>query len=98
MAEAFNGGVVMISHDFRLLQQVADEIWVVDRGLKVWDRDIRSYKASLKSMHVYNDVRSYTEIPNIVADTICTVHGTTFYSTVNNMSVHKTSYYTTEIV
>ncbi len=56
MAEAiknFNGGVVVISHDFRLLQQIADEIWVVDRGLKVWDGDIRSYKASLKKKHGY---------------------------------------------
>lgn len=36
MAEAiqnFNGGVVVISHDFRLLEKVAEEIWVVDRGL-----------------------------------------------------------------
>jgi hypothetical protein len=27
---------------------VAEEIWVVDRGLKVWDGDINSYKNSLK--------------------------------------------------
>lgn len=46
--KAFNGGVVVISHDFRLLSQVAEEIWVVDRGLKVWDGDINSYKNSLK--------------------------------------------------
>ena len=26
--KAFNGGVVVISHDFRLLQKVAEEIWV----------------------------------------------------------------------
>ena len=51
--KAFNGGVVVISHDFRLLQQVAEEIWVVDNGLKVWDGDIRSYKASLKSKYGY---------------------------------------------
>lgn len=49
----FNGGVVVISHDFRLLQQIAEEIWVIDRGLKVWDGDIRSYKASLKKKHGY---------------------------------------------
>lgn len=57
MAEAinaFNGGVVVISHDFRLLSKIAEEIWVVDRGLKVWDGDIRSYKASLKKKHGYN--------------------------------------------
>ncbi len=56
MAEAiraFNGGVVVISHDFRLLQQVAEEIWVVNKGLKVWEGDIRSYKASLKKKHGY---------------------------------------------
>lgn len=51
--KAFNGGVVVISHDFRLLQQVADEIWVINRGLTVWDGDIRSYKASLKKVHGY---------------------------------------------
>ena len=46
--KAFNGGVVVISHDFRLLSQVAEEIWVVNKGLVVWDGDINSYKASLK--------------------------------------------------
>eukprot|EP00607_Mallomonas_marina_P007355 CAMPEP_0182420332 /NCGR_PEP_ID=MMETSP1167-20130531/5053_1 /TAXON_ID=2988 /ORGANISM="Mallomonas Sp, Strain CCMP3275" /LENGTH=602 /DNA_ID=CAMNT_0024596157 /DNA_START=58 /DNA_END=1862 /DNA_ORIENTATION=- len=54
MAEAiksFNGGVVVISHDFRLLQQVAEEIWVINHGLNVWDGDIRSYKASLQKAH-----------------------------------------------
>jgi ATP-binding cassette, subfamily F, member 2 len=56
MAEAinaFNGGVVVISHDFRLLSKVAEEIWVIDKGLKVWDGDIRTYKASLKKKHGY---------------------------------------------
>ena len=51
--KAFNGGVVVISHDFRLLQQVAEEIWVIDRGLKVWNGDIRDYKASLKKKFGY---------------------------------------------
>lgn len=51
--KAFNGGVVVISHDFRLLQQVAEEIWVIDKGLKVFDGDIRTYKASLKKKHGY---------------------------------------------
>jgi len=51
--KAFNGGVVVISHDFRLLQQITDEIWVVNKGLHVWDGDIRSYKAFLKSQHGY---------------------------------------------
>lgn len=51
MAEAINsykGGLVVISHDFRLLNQIADEIWVVDKGIKKWTGDIRSYKAQLQ--------------------------------------------------
>lgn len=45
---AFTGGVVLVSHDFRLLSQVAREIWVVDGGISVWKGDIKSYKESLK--------------------------------------------------
>ncbi|CDF33106.1 unnamed protein product [Chondrus crispus] len=51
LAEAINsfeGGVVLVSHDFRLLSQVAREIWVVEEGVKVWRGDILSYKESLK--------------------------------------------------
>lgn len=44
----FEGGVVLVSHDFRLLSQTAREIWVVDNGVKVWSGDIFSYKESLK--------------------------------------------------
>ncbi|KAI0566964.1 ABC transporter [Gracilaria domingensis] len=44
----FEGGVVLVSHDFRLLSQVAREIWVVDHGVKIWEGDILSYKESLK--------------------------------------------------
>jgi len=56
MAEAINafqGGVVLVSHDFRLLSKVAEEVWVVDHGLKVFDGDIRDYKASLKKSFGY---------------------------------------------
>jgi ABC-type uncharacterized transport system ATPase subunit len=38
---------------YRLLQQVAEEIWVIDKGLHVFDGDIRAYKASLKKLHGY---------------------------------------------
>mmetsp|Transcript_36598 Transcript_36598/g.89398 ORF Transcript_36598/g.89398 Transcript_36598/m.89398 type:complete len:614 (+) Transcript_36598:294-2135(+) len=51
LAEAinnFDGGVVLVSHDFRLLGQVAKEIWVVDHGVDVWKGDIISYKQSLR--------------------------------------------------
>lgn len=56
MAEAirdFKGGVVVISHDFRLLQQVVDEIWIVDHGIRKWDGDILSYKNKLKESFGY---------------------------------------------
>jgi len=51
LAEAlnkFNGGLVLVSHDFRLISQVAKEIWVCDNHtIKKWQGDIRSYKDSL---------------------------------------------------
>lgn len=51
LAEAINrfeGGVCLVSHDFRLLEKVAKTIWVVDnKRITVWDGDIRSYKNSL---------------------------------------------------
>jgi len=50
LAEAinsFNGGVLVISHDFKLLSKCADEIWEVDHGVKVFGGDIRDYKKNL---------------------------------------------------
>eukprot|EP00035_Acanthoeca_spectabilis_P020582 m.433630 g.433630 ORF g.433630 m.433630 type:complete len:628 (-) comp17598_c0_seq1:1374-3257(-) len=45
---AFEGGMVLISHDFRLLQQCAKEIWIVDDGaVTPWKGDIASYKKHL---------------------------------------------------
>lgn len=50
----FEGGLVVVSHDFRLLQQVAKEIWVCeDRKITKWQGSIFDYKKSLaKSMGV----------------------------------------------
>mmetsp|Transcript_12816 Transcript_12816/g.29065 ORF Transcript_12816/g.29065 Transcript_12816/m.29065 type:complete len:557 (-) Transcript_12816:137-1807(-) len=52
LAEAINkftGGLVLVSHDFRLIGQVAKEIWVCDKkSVTKWDGDIQSYKAHLK--------------------------------------------------
>jgi len=51
LAEAinnFDGGMVLVSHDFRLINQVAKEVWVCDKHtVKKWSGDIRSYKNSL---------------------------------------------------
>jgi ATP-binding cassette subfamily F protein 2 len=45
---AFEGGVIVVSHDFRLLSQIAKEIWVVENGVTIWPGDIKSYKAHLR--------------------------------------------------
>lgn len=44
----FEGGLLLISHDFRLLDQVAKEVWVCDKGIHKWQSSIREYKESLK--------------------------------------------------
>lgn len=41
----FDGAVVVVSHDLRLIEQIADEIWIVEHGVvKVFPGDIREYK------------------------------------------------------
>jgi ATP-binding cassette subfamily F protein 2 len=45
----FSGGIVLVSHDFRLINQVAKEIWVCEKQtITKWPGDILSYKAHLK--------------------------------------------------
>lgn len=48
LAEAINefeGAVVVVSHDLRLIAQIADEIWIVDQGeAKKFNGDIADYK------------------------------------------------------
>ena len=46
----YDGGLVLVSHDFRLISQVAQEVWVVDdQKVTLWDGDILSYKAHLRA-------------------------------------------------
>jgi len=46
---AFNGGMVLVSHDFRLINQVADTILVCgDETVTRWNGDIGHYKATLR--------------------------------------------------
>ncbi|CAE8661824.1 unnamed protein product [Polarella glacialis] len=51
LAEAirnFAGGVVLVSHDFRLIDQVAKEIWVCEgKTVKKYEGNIQSYKKEL---------------------------------------------------
>eukprot|EP01126_Amoeba_proteus_P057455 TRINITY_DN7312_c0_g1_i1.p1 TRINITY_DN7312_c0_g1~~TRINITY_DN7312_c0_g1_i1.p1 ORF type:complete len:589 (-),score=113.79 TRINITY_DN7312_c0_g1_i1:44-1810(-) len=45
----FEGGMVLVSHDFRLISQVAEEIWECKGGrITKWDGDIMSYKNTLR--------------------------------------------------
>ncbi|KAK3832248.1 MAG: P-loop containing nucleoside triphosphate hydrolase protein [Linnemannia elongata] len=44
----FSGGVVLVSHDFRLLKEVAEQIIVVDKGVSVFDGTIAEYKKILQ--------------------------------------------------
>uniref|UniRef100_A0A8C8MDD6 ATP-binding cassette sub-family F member 2 n=1 Tax=Oncorhynchus tshawytscha TaxID=74940 RepID=A0A8C8MDD6_ONCTS len=52
LADAINeyeGGMMLVSHDFRLIQQVAQEIWVCEKQtITKWNRDILAYKHHLK--------------------------------------------------
>jgi ATP-binding cassette, subfamily F, member 2 len=44
----FEGGMMLVSHDFRLISQVAEEIWICNhQKLTKWDGDIFSFKQSL---------------------------------------------------
>lgn len=45
----FQGGVVLVSHDFRLISQVAKNIWVCENGqVKEWKKSIKDYKEALR--------------------------------------------------
>lgn len=52
LAEAINdfeGGLVLVSHDFRLINQVANEIWICEHGtVTKWKGNILDYKEHLK--------------------------------------------------
>ncbi|KAK4286420.1 hypothetical protein QN277_002978 [Acacia crassicarpa] len=53
LAEALNewdGGMVLVSHDFRLINQVAHEIWVcADQAVTRWEGDIMEFKEHLRA-------------------------------------------------
>ncbi|GJS61547.1 ABC transporter F family member 1 [Tanacetum coccineum] len=53
LAEALNewdGGMVLVSHDFRLINQVAREIWVCEnQTITRWNGDIMGFKEHLRS-------------------------------------------------
>lgn len=45
----FEGGLMLVSHDFRLISQVAEEIWVCEKQtITKWSGTIESYKEHLR--------------------------------------------------
>merc|ERR1711874_965319 len=45
----FEGGLVLVSHDFRLINQVAEKIWICEKEkVTEWNGDIMAYKDNLK--------------------------------------------------
>ena len=52
---AFDGGVILVSHDFRLISQVAQEIWVCEnQTITKWEGDIQSYKKHVSDRTLRN--------------------------------------------
>jgi ATP-binding cassette subfamily F protein 2 len=52
LAEAINewsGGIVLVSHDFRLISQVAEQILLCEGGkISPWEGSIEAYKERLR--------------------------------------------------
>ncbi|KAJ1461490.1 P-loop containing nucleoside triphosphate hydrolase protein [Pelagophyceae sp. CCMP2097] len=51
----FEGGVLLVSHDMRLISQVAKEIWIIDKGVKVYRGDISRFKMDLRKQMKLGD-------------------------------------------
>jgi len=46
----YEGGVILVSHDFRLIDQVANDIWICEnQKVTKWEGDILGYKNHLKA-------------------------------------------------
>jgi energy-coupling factor transporter ATP-binding protein EcfA2 len=46
----YNGGLVLVSHDFRLISKVANEIWICEnQTVTKWNGTIQEYKDVLKA-------------------------------------------------
>lgn len=50
-AAEWDGGLVLVSHDFRLISQVAQEIWEVNKGVRKFQGDILAFKEHLRKTH-----------------------------------------------
>lgn len=58
----FEGGLVLVSHDFRLINQVAEEIWVCEKGtVTKWEGGILNYKEHLKAKVLKENAKAEKE-------------------------------------
>lgn len=48
---AFEGGVVLVSHDERLIELVVDELWVVDKGANGKPGTVTVFNGSFQEYH-----------------------------------------------
>ncbi|XP_034255272.1 ATP-binding cassette sub-family F member 2 [Thrips palmi] len=59
----FEGGLVLVSHDFRLINQVAEEIWICEKGtVTKWEGGILDYKEHLKTKVLKENAKSEKEL------------------------------------
>jgi ATP-binding cassette subfamily F protein 1 len=65
LAEALNdfkGGILLVSHDARLIQQVCSDIWVVgDNTVTIYDGDFEDYRAELVAEFEEKETREEEE-------------------------------------
>lgn len=55
----FGGGLILVSHDFRLISQVAEEIWICEKqAVTKWDGDITSYKQMLREQVMQRNAKA----------------------------------------
>lgn len=58
----FEGGLVLVSHDFRLINQVAEEIWICEKGtVTKWEGGILNYKEHLKTKVLKENAKAEKE-------------------------------------
>ncbi|XP_020285332.1 ATP-binding cassette sub-family F member 2 isoform X2 [Pseudomyrmex gracilis] len=61
----FEGGMVLVSHDFRLINQVAEEIWVCENGtVTKWSGNILDYKEHLKDKVLSDNQKRQKDFTN----------------------------------
>jgi len=62
----FNGGLVLVSHDMRLISQVAKEIWICDnKTITKYQGDIMNFKMDMRAQM---GIDSGTSVPKLRGD------------------------------